>query len=155
MSREPNLRSMVAAAAQQVIDHADELTELDQAIGDGDHGTNMKRGFEAVLNTLDTISSKPLDEALKAIGKTLVMTVGVRTEHLAIGKPNGSGLVGRVHRVEHLGDQNHVHIEYRGQALVTLADPHRPVSAGEEVGLSLIDPLYFDASGRRIRLAAE
>jgi multiple sugar transport system ATP-binding protein len=82
-------------------------------------------------------------------------TVGVRTEHLAIGKPNGSGLVGRVHRVEHLGDQNHVHIEYRGQALVTLADPHRPVSAGEEVGLSLIDPLYFDASGRRIRLAAE
>ena len=82
-------------------------------------------------------------------------TVGVRTEHLPIGEPNGSGLVGRVHRVEHLGDQSHVHIEYKGQALVTLADPHRPISAGEEVGLSLIDPLYFDASGRRIRLAAE
>jgi multiple sugar transport system ATP-binding protein len=82
-------------------------------------------------------------------------TVGVRTEHLAIGKPNGSDLVGRVHRVEPLGDQNHVHIEYKGQALVTLSDPHRPVLAGEEVGLSLIDPLYFDAAGRRVRLAAE
>ena len=82
-------------------------------------------------------------------------TVGVRTEHLAIGKPNGSDLVGRVHRVERLGDQNHVHIEYKGQALVTLSDPHRPVLAGEEVGLSLIDPLYFDAAGRRVRLAAE
>ncbi len=79
-------------------------------------------------------------------------TVGVRTEHLEIGTPNGAGLVGRVHRVEHLGDQNHVHIEYRGQALVTLADPHRPLAAGQEVGLSLIDPLYFDASGRRIRI---
>ena len=32
-----------------MIDHADELTALDQAIGDGDHGLNMKRGFEAVL----------------------------------------------------------------------------------------------------------
>ena len=65
------------------------------------------------------------------------------------------GLVGRVHRVEHLGDQNHVHIDYQGQALVTLADPHRPLAAGEEVGLSLVDPLYFDAAGRRIGLAAE
>ena len=82
-------------------------------------------------------------------------TVGVRTEHLQIGRPNEAGLVGRVHRVEHLGDQNHVHIDYRGQALVTLADPHRPLEAGQEVGLSLIDPLYFDASGRRIRFAAE
>ena len=81
--------------------------------------------------------------------------VGVRTEHLEIGRPDKAGLVGRVHRVEHLGDQNHVHIDYRGQALVTLADPHRPLAAGQEVGLSLIDPLYFDASGRRIRVAAE
>ena len=81
-------------------------------------------------------------------------TVGVRTEHLEIAKPTG-GLVGRVHRVEHLGDQNHVHIEYRGQALVTLADPHKPVAAGQEVGLSLVEPLFFDASGRRLRRAAE
>jgi len=81
-------------------------------------------------------------------------TVGVRTEHLEIAKPNG-GLVGRVHRVEHLGDQNHVHIEYGGQALVTLADPHKPLAPGQEVGLALIEPLFFDASGRRIRYAAE
>jgi dihydroxyacetone kinase-like protein len=36
----------------------------------------MKRGFEAVLGKLDAISAQPLDEALKMIGKTLVMTVG-------------------------------------------------------------------------------
>jgi dihydroxyacetone kinase len=35
--------------ARRVIARADELTALDQAIGDGDHGLNMKRGFEAVL----------------------------------------------------------------------------------------------------------
>ena len=81
------------------------------------------------------------------------VTIGVRTEHLLIAKPNG-GPVGRVHRVEHLGDQNHVHIDYKGRSLVTLADPHRPLAAGQEVGLELVDPLYFDASGQRISLGA-
>ena len=37
---------------ERVIAHADELTALDQAIGDGDHGINMKRGLEAVLADL-------------------------------------------------------------------------------------------------------
>ncbi len=95
----------------------------------------------------DLLSEKPTPGGAR--------TIGVRTEHLKIARPDGAGLVGRVHRVEHLGDQNHVHIEYKGQALVTLADPHRPLAAGQEVGLSLIDPLFFDAAGRRIRVAAE
>jgi dihydroxyacetone kinase-like protein len=77
MSLQPDtFKSLVKAAAEQVIASAPELTALDQAIGDGDHGANMKRGFEAVLNKLDTIGAQPLDEALKSIGKTLVMTVG-------------------------------------------------------------------------------
>ena len=42
------LHRMILAVADEVIAHADELTELDQAVGDGDHGINMKRGFEAV-----------------------------------------------------------------------------------------------------------
>ncbi|MGY2808385.1 MULTISPECIES: dihydroxyacetone kinase subunit DhaL [unclassified Bradyrhizobium] len=77
MSVQPEtFRSLLKAAAEQVIASAPELTSLDQAIGDGDHGTNMKRGFEAVLGKLDAISAQPLNEAFKAIGKTLVMTVG-------------------------------------------------------------------------------
>ena len=77
MSLQPDtFKSLVKAAAEQVIASAPELTALDQAIGDGDHGANMKRGFEAVLSKLDTIGAQPLDEALKSIGKTLVMTVG-------------------------------------------------------------------------------
>jgi len=80
-------------------------------------------------------------------------TIGVRTEHLRIGKLNGGGIVGRVHRVEHLGDQNHVYLEYRGQILVTLADPHQPLEAGQDVELKLVDPLYFDAAGRRVTAA--
>lgn len=77
MTLQPDtFKSLVKVAAEQVIASAPELTALDQAIGDGDHGTNMKRGFEAVLSKLDAIGSQPLAEAVKTIGKTLVMTVG-------------------------------------------------------------------------------
>ena len=77
MSLQPEtFKSLVRAAAERVIASAPELTALDQAIGDGDHGANMKRGFEAVLGQLDAIGAQPLDEALKTLGKTLVMTVG-------------------------------------------------------------------------------
>jgi dihydroxyacetone kinase-like protein len=67
---------LVRALAVAVIEHADELTSLDQAIGDGDHGLNMKRGFEAVLATLPALADKSTPEMLKAIGMTLVMKVG-------------------------------------------------------------------------------
>lgn len=69
-------RILIEAVARRVIAHAEELTALDQAIGDGDHGINMKRGLEAVLADLDGLSAKPLPDALKAVGMTLVMKVG-------------------------------------------------------------------------------
>jgi dihydroxyacetone kinase-like protein len=67
---------LVRALAVSMIEHADELTSLDQAIGDGDHGLNMKRGFEAVLAALPALADKSAPEMLKAIGMTLVMKVG-------------------------------------------------------------------------------
>jgi phosphoenolpyruvate---glycerone phosphotransferase subunit DhaL len=77
MSLDPSvLRSLIAVAAERVIAGASELTVLDQAIGDGDHGLNMKRGSAAVLAELDAIAAKPTGEALKAVGMTLVMKVG-------------------------------------------------------------------------------
>lgn len=83
---------LVRALAGSVIEHADELTTLDQAIGDGDHGLNMKRGFEAVLAALPGLADRSLPDMLKAIGMTLVMKVGgasgplVGTFFLELGK---------------------------------------------------------------------
>ena len=76
MIGEARLRELIDAVATTVTTHADELTSLDSAIGDGDHGLNMKRGFDAVAAEAQSIAAKPLPEALKAIGTTLVMTVG-------------------------------------------------------------------------------
>ncbi len=69
-------RRLVAAVANSVIAHSDELTALDAALGDGDHGHNMKRGFEAVLQDLDALSAMSLPDLLKAVGTKLVMKVG-------------------------------------------------------------------------------
>lgn len=69
-------KQLIEAVAAVVIDHVDELTQLDSAIGDGDHGVNMMRGFKAVLAEIDTLAAKPLPDALKEIGTQLVMKVG-------------------------------------------------------------------------------
>jgi multiple sugar transport system ATP-binding protein len=79
--------------------------------------------------------------------------VGVRTEHLEISASAEGGLPAQVHRVEHLGDQTHVHLDFQGRSLVTLAHGDQSFGHGDEVGLRLIDPLYFDNEGRRIEAA--
>ena len=70
------LQHLVTPTLEVIIAHAEELTRLDQAIGDGDHGINMKRGAEKILQELPAICDKPPGEALKAMGMALVMSVG-------------------------------------------------------------------------------
>lgn len=70
------LDRLLDTISARIIAAADELTDLDSAIGDADHGLNMKRGFEAVQADRAAILAKPPGEALKSIGMTLVMKVG-------------------------------------------------------------------------------
>lgn len=67
----------IRAFQAEIADHRDRLTDLDSAIGDADHGTNMDRGMRAVVAKLDTIDAgADLEALLKAVGMTLVSTVG-------------------------------------------------------------------------------
>lgn len=52
------------------------LTELDSAIGDADHGTNMDRGFKKVMEKLPTVADKDIGNILKTTGMTLISSVG-------------------------------------------------------------------------------
>lgn len=54
----------------------DRLTALDAAIGDGDHGLNMRRGFEKAAEKLPTVADKDIGAILKASGMTLLSSVG-------------------------------------------------------------------------------
>lgn len=62
-------------AATAVREQRDYLTQLDAAIGDADHGTNMDRGFTAVVEKLDGLEGPP-GRILTTAGSTLVSTVG-------------------------------------------------------------------------------
>jgi phosphoenolpyruvate---glycerone phosphotransferase subunit DhaL len=69
----PNLMDAGIAAIRA---NADALGELDRAIGDGDHGVNMLRGFSAIAEAREAIRALSLSSALETMGKLLVMNVG-------------------------------------------------------------------------------
>jgi multiple sugar transport system ATP-binding protein len=78
-------------------------------------------------------------------------TVGARTEHLTIEKSTNGHADGRVDWVEHLGDQNHLHVTLADRKLITLTDTDTPLRKGDPVTIRLRSPLFFDGEGNRIR----
>jgi phosphoenolpyruvate---glycerone phosphotransferase subunit DhaL len=67
----------IRAFAAEIGTNKEQLTELDSAIGDGDHGINMDRGMSAVLGKVDTADQdQDIGALLKTVGMTLVSTVG-------------------------------------------------------------------------------
>jgi phosphoenolpyruvate---glycerone phosphotransferase subunit DhaL len=71
-----SLNNLIQQATQTLVDHLEELTQLDQAIGDGDHGLNMKRGAQAIQTKLADMDTTNLNETLKAMGKVCVAMIG-------------------------------------------------------------------------------
>jgi phosphoenolpyruvate---glycerone phosphotransferase subunit DhaL len=75
--RAATVNAWMTEAAEAVREQRDYLTQLDAAIGDGDHGTNMNRGFAAVEKALaGQNGTLPPGRLLIVAGKTLVSTVG-------------------------------------------------------------------------------
>ena len=66
----------IKAYAAAIATDKDALTQLDAQIGDGDHGANMHRGFQAVLAKLPGVADKDIGSIFKTVGMTLVSTVG-------------------------------------------------------------------------------
>ncbi len=66
----------IRVLAETMHDHASALTELDAAIGDADHGTNMDRGFKASVAALDESPPQSPGKVLTKVGMTLVSAVG-------------------------------------------------------------------------------
>ena len=72
----PTMSKLLQDVAATVRANAEELTELDRAIGDGDHGANLRRGFDAVAELAGELDAMPPGQALQKAGMTLVMKVG-------------------------------------------------------------------------------
>ena len=71
------MRRFLETFADRIRDRKDELTQLDSAIGDADHGINMDRGFTAVRGKVaDLDATADLGTLAKTVGMTLISTVG-------------------------------------------------------------------------------
>ena len=68
--------SWLNAFADVIHENKAYLTQLDSAIGDADHGVNMNRGMQAVVEKLPGVADKDIGSILKTVGMTLVSTVG-------------------------------------------------------------------------------
>jgi dihydroxyacetone kinase-like protein len=67
----------IRASATVLSEHRSELNTLDREIGDGDHGENLDRGFQAILPKLDALADATApSDLLKALASTLISTVG-------------------------------------------------------------------------------
>ena len=82
-------------------------------------------------------------------------TIGARTEHLSIEKSANGHADGTVDWIEHLGDQNHLHMRIGERKLITLAPPDTPLTAGDNVVIRYNNPLCFDGSGDRLTGGAQ
>src|SRR6202021_2806694 len=91
------------------------------------------------------LGSPPINLAPRSLFPDMAMpesatTVGVRTEHAHISKANGRRATGRVQWVEHLGDQDHLHVDLGERDFITLADPDSGLGPGDEVAIALTSP---------------
>jgi dihydroxyacetone kinase-like protein len=71
-----SVAAALRAAAAVVAEHRDELVRLDREIGDGDHGENLKRGFDALVSKLDAEVPASPSAVLRLAATTLISTVG-------------------------------------------------------------------------------
>lgn len=71
------LYEAIVAVGETIISNKQMLTDLDAAIGDGDHGINMARGFEAVKVKMQALEAESdIGKVLKTVGMTLISSVG-------------------------------------------------------------------------------
>ena len=85
-------------------------------------------------------------------------TIGARTEHIRIHKVAesvaNSAAQGTVQWIEHMGDQNHLHLSVGDRKITTLVEPDTDLAVHDRVSLELVNPLYFDGAGERVRAGA-
>ena len=70
------MAAIIEGMAKKIEAEKDYLTQLDNEIGDGDHGINLARGFEAVEKKLPSLAGGDIGALLKGVGMQLVSTVG-------------------------------------------------------------------------------
>jgi len=76
MIKKDTVIETIGSISDLIIENSEMLNDLDRAIGDADHGINMKRGFEKVKMTLNSTDVQDINHLFKTVGMTLLTSVG-------------------------------------------------------------------------------
>src|SRR5580698_2376446 len=126
-------RAWITAAARVIEANRDHLTQLDAAIGDADHGTNLARGFAAVLAALDTKPAATPGAVLMLTGSTLISKVGGASGPLYGTAFRRAG--------QALGTAEEVDLPALGQALEAALAGVQQLGAAREGDKTMVDAL--------------
>ena len=126
-------RAWITEATRLVVDNTDHLTHLDAAIGDADHGINLRRGFEAAQAMLDETSPATPGAVLTTVGRALISKTGG-----ASGPLYGTGFrqAGKT-----LGEDPDVSAIQLGTALAAALAGIRQLGAAAEGDKTMVDVL--------------
>jgi dihydroxyacetone kinase-like protein len=153
-------RRVILACAEAIAAKAQWLTELDQAIGDGDHGLNLNRGFAAVAAIADELAALPPGQALQKAGMALVMKVGGASGPLygsllmAMGKAAGDAPAIDLALLARMADSGVAAVKARGKSDVgakTMLEVLVPVA--QALGEAGADPRGIAARLRQVARA--
>ena len=138
-------RAWITEATRLVVDNTDHLTHLDAAIGDADHGINLRRGFEAAQAMLDETSPATPGAVLTTVGRALISKTGG-----ASGPLYGTGFrqAGKT-----LGEDPDVSAIQLGTALAAALAGIRQLGAAAEGDKTMVDALIpaVDAAARGLQ----
>lgn len=148
------LLQFVKDYANLIAENQAQLNAYDTPIGDGDHGTNMNRGMQAVLEMLETKEITSNQDLFKNIGMTLLSKVGG-----ASGPLYGSAFITMAKTIDNTLTQDVIKAGYesvakRGKSTVnekTMLDVWGPVSEMDLTKLTVEDVERFAASTEPMR----
>jgi phosphoenolpyruvate---glycerone phosphotransferase subunit DhaL len=126
-------RAWITEATRLVVDNADHLTHLDAAIGDADHGINLRRGFQAAVTVLDETAPDTPGAVLATVGRALISKTG-----------GASGpLYGTAFRqaAKSLGEDADVSVVQLGAALQAALAGIQQLGAANEGDKTMVDAL--------------
>ncbi len=143
------LMTIIDSCADTITQNTEILTSLDQAIGDGDHGINLKRGFDAIKEQKSELIELPLGKALQSAGMKLVMSVGG-----ASGPLYGSLLMAMGKSMP--DNPNTAEISKAFEAGVEAVKARGKSDVGQKTMLDVLIPLseYFSANVNNVDICA-
>ena len=126
-------RAWICEAARLVVDNADHLTHLDAAIGDADHGINLRRGLQAAVAMLDETDQATPAAVLATFGRALITKTGG-----ASGPLYGTGFR---QAAKALGEDADVTVVQLGAALRAALEGIQQLGAANEGDKTMVDAL--------------